>query len=115
MPISNYAQLQSFISDTLKTLGVDAEFAPHAEFWSSLSYEEFTQGNVPGVGGGVRILLPGDAASSQIIHALKGEGQFAGNPFDRMPSGGPFMSDQQIAEIAGWINAGCPEFDAGLA
>jgi hypothetical protein len=114
MAIASYKDFQSFMSETMTALGADAEFAPHEEFWASLTYSEFTQGNVPGIGQAVRILIPGDSAGSALIQALKGEGMFAGAPFRRMPAGGPFMSDDQIGEIAAWIDAGCPESDPAL-
>ncbi|WP_051440475.1 hypothetical protein [Ensifer aridi] len=115
MSISSYKEFQSFMSETLAAMGVDAEFAPHEEFWSSLTYSEFTQGNVPGIARAVRILIPGDSAGSALIQSLKGEGIFTGAPFRRMPGGGPFMTDDQIGEIAAWIDAGCPEGDAAVS
>ncbi|MFI0843230.1 hypothetical protein [Mesorhizobium sp. IMUNJ 23232] len=113
MAISSFDQLKAFIAQVMTDLGADAEFAPHEEFWSNLSYDEFINGNVPGIGGQpVKILIVGDASQSQLIHSLKGEGIFAaGGRFRRMPAGGPFMSDEQIAEIAGWIDANCPEHE----
>lgn len=111
MAIASFKEFQSFMSVTMTALGADAEFAPHEEFWASLTYSQFTQGNVPGIGQAVRILIPGNAMGSAFIQALKGEGMFAGAPFPRMPAGGPFMSDGQIGEIAAWIDAGCPEGD----
>jgi len=111
MAISNYADFQAFMSETMAKLGADAEFAPHEAFWSTLSYDAFLQDNVPGIARAVRIVTPGDAAGSAFIQALKGEGIFTGAVFRRMPAGGPFFSDDQIAEIAAWINAGCPNGD----
>nr|WP_299506769.1 cytochrome c [uncultured Rhizobium sp.] len=111
MAISNYADFQAFVSDTMAKLGADAEFAPHERFWSTLSYDAFTQGNVPGISETVRIVTPGDAAGSAFIQALKGEGMFTGSDFRRMPAGGPFFSDEQITEIAAWIDAFCPNDD----
>ncbi|MBD9628014.1 hypothetical protein IB279_34240 [Ensifer sp. ENS06] len=109
MAIASYEEFQAFMSETMAALGANPEFAPHEVFWASLTYDEFTQGNVPGIGQAVRILIPGDAARSAFVHALRGEGLFAGSPFRRMPAGGPFMTDDQIGEIAAWIDAGCPE------
>jgi hypothetical protein len=108
MPITSYAQLQTFISQTMTALGASAQFAPHGEFWNDLSYEQFVNGNVPGVPGpAVKILVVGNSVGSAFIQALRGEGIFAG-PFNRMPSGGPYFTPAQIDEIAGWIDAGCP-------
>ncbi len=116
MAISNYQDFQSFVSQTMIDVGADAEFAPHEAFWSTLTYEEFKLGNVPGIHPPVRIVLPGDAAGSAFIQALKGEGMFDGSNYRRMPAGGPtYFSDPQIAEIAAWINAGCPNEDPAAA
>jgi hypothetical protein len=95
----------------MSNLPADAEFAPHAEFWSELSYSDFVDGNVPNIPGEpVKILIKGNAADSAIILALQGEGMFApGKRFRRMPAGGPYFSNEQIAEIADWIDRGCPE------
>ncbi|MBY5456886.1 hypothetical protein HFO89_10995 [Rhizobium leguminosarum] len=112
MAISNYQDLQIFMSQTMADLGADAEFAPHEAFWSTLTYEDFKEGNVPGINPPVRVVIPGDAAGSAFIQALKGVGMFDGSTYRRMPAGGPpFFSDPQIAEIAAWINAGCPNED----
>ncbi|MEZ2127641.1 MULTISPECIES: hypothetical protein [unclassified Sinorhizobium] len=61
-------------------MDVDAEFAPHEEFWSSLTSSEFTRRIVPGIATAVRILIPGNSAGSALIWALKGEGKFTGTP-----------------------------------
>src|ERR1043166_4122468 len=106
--LNSYAEVQAFISQTMSALGASAEFAPHQEFWNTLSYAQFVDGDVPGIGGApVKILVKGASSQSAIIQALKGEGIFApGGRFRRMPAGGPFFSDQQIKEIADWIDGG---------
>jgi hypothetical protein len=109
--LNSHAAVQSFMKDVMEQLGADAEFAPHGEFWETLPYNEFINGNVPGIGGSpVKILVMGSSAQSPLIHALKGEGIFGpGGRFGRMPSGGPFFRDEQIKELADWIDANCPE------
>lgn len=110
--LNSYAEVQAFIKDVMEQLGADAEFtAPHANFWATLSYQDFVNGNVPDINGApVKILVVGNSAQSELIHALKGEGIFApGGRFARMPSGGPFFSEAQIKELADWIDAGCPD------
>ena len=112
--LRSYAEVQAFINDVMTNLGVSAEFAPHADFWNSLSYEQFVDGNAPDITGApVKILVKGASSQSAIIQALTGEGPFIkpapGGRFNRMPSGGPFFSEDQIKEIADWIDAGCPQ------
>lgn len=46
---------------------------------------------------------PGDAESSYLIHKLEGRSDIVG---DRMPSGGPFLSTEQIDIIKQWIDNG---------
>lgn len=49
---------------------------------------------------------PGNAESSYLINKLTGIGLCRGQ---RMPRGGPFLSDEQIAVVQAWIEAGAPE------
>ena len=113
--LNSFAELQTFMTQTMTELGGSAEFAPHGVFWQTLSYDQCVNGNMPGIAGApVKILVSGASSQSNIIHALKGEGIFApGGRFRRMPAGGPYFSEEQIKEIADWIEAGCPEQSGG--
>jgi hypothetical protein len=94
MPITSFEQFQTEISKLMADMGADAEFAPHGNFWTSITYDQMINGTVPGVGGQpVKILVA------------------PGGRFRRMPAGGPHMTDEQIDEIATWIDANCPEHD----
>ena len=110
MPLNSFPEVQAFITQVMTDLGFDATFAPHDNFWSTLSYEQFVDGNVPGINPAMKILIKGDSSQSAIVQALRGQGPFApGKTYPRMPYGGPpFFSDLQIKEIADWIDAGCP-------
>lgn len=48
---------------------------------------------------------PGDAENSYLIKKLRGDPDISGA---RMPDGGPFLSDEEIARFISWINAGAP-------
>ncbi len=48
---------------------------------------------------------PGDPESSYIVKKLRGD---AGIEGERMPDGGPFLTDAQLARVISWINAGAP-------
>ena len=98
---------------------IDSENALHGTFWNTLSYDEFVNGNVPGIedpntGQPMPILMKGNAAQSNIILALQGA---PGTPFDpntgafgKMPADGPpFFTVDQIQPIAYWIDACSPE------
>jgi hypothetical protein len=109
MALNSFADVQAFIAQVLKDNNEDASGAPHGNFWSDLTYEQFTTGNVPGVDS-VPILVVGDADNSNIIQALAGTGQFANGSYPRMPAFGPtYFTPDQIAEIAAWINNKCPQ------
>ena len=112
MALTSFAQVQAFIAQVLTTNGEDASGAPHGNFWSTttgLTYEQFTKGNVPGVNS-VPILVVGDSKNSNIIQALLGTGLFANGSYPRMPAFGPtYFTSDQIAEIAAWIDNGCPQ------
>jgi hypothetical protein len=114
MALTSYAQLQAFIDQVLTTnqqIG-DVPNAPHGSFWTSMSYQDFTTGDVPGVTPATKILVVGNSQRSNIIQALLGIGPLFGpsGSIGQMPADGPpFFTIQQIAEIAAWIDAGCPQ------
>ena len=94
--------------------------APHKNFWETLTYQQFTTGNVPGISFGPRppypILVIGDAASSNFVLALQGAGPLFDNntgAFGQMPANAnppavPFLTAAEIQPIIDWINNGCP-------
>jgi hypothetical protein len=116
MAITSFAQLQQFIANILaqNNQTVDAASAPHGAFWSNLTYDQFVNGDlfVKGeIDPAVKILVVGNSAQSNIILSLHGSGPlFNPNKYGQMPADGPpFLTDDQINEIAGWIDAGCPQ------
>jgi hypothetical protein len=119
MALNSYADVQQFITTVLTQNNESAANAPHGAFWSSLSYEQFVNGDVPGVtdcntGKPMPILVKGDSKASNIIQALQGTPGTCFDPtngaYGQMPANGPpFFTDEQINELAGWIDAGCPE------
>lgn len=128
MVLTSYEQVQEYITRILtnnissitgNNEEADSENAPHGSFWNTLSYEQFVNGNVPGItdpntGEPMPILVRGNAAQSNVIIALQGA---PGTPFDpntgtfgQMPADGPpFLTTDEIQPIADWIDAGCPE------
>jgi hypothetical protein len=116
MLLNSYAEVTAFITKILTDNGQydDAKNSRHMDFWST-SYQDLTQGNVPNIrdadGNPIRILIPGNSKDSTIIHALKGTGLFDPRTglFGRMPDDGPpYFTDDQIQQIADWIDANCP-------
>ncbi len=114
MAITSFAQLKSFMDNVLSKNGqsIDAERSLHSAFWNDLTYDQFINGNVPGVDPPVKILVVGKSAQSNLILSLRGLGPLFdpnSGTYGPMPADGPpYFSDQQIAEIAAWIDAGCP-------
>jgi hypothetical protein len=116
--LNSFADVQSFITQVLVQNGQQGGvgFAPHKAFWNTLTYDQFVNGNVPGVldpatNNPIPILAKGNSAQSNLVMALKGEGPlFADAVFGQMPANGPpFFSDDDIAAIAAWIDNGCPQ------
>ncbi len=111
MAINNYADVQAALNAFVKQAGVTPGQAPHGAFWNSMTYEQFITGNVPGVPlGPWKILVKGDAKSSNIIQILSGYGQ-AFQDFGQMPQPSPPYEPEQsalITALSAWIDAGCP-------
>jgi hypothetical protein len=118
--IDSYPQLQAFITNVLtqnNELNGVAN-SPHLSFWTTMTYQQFTTGNVPHVVDSANkpmpILVVGNSAKSNLILSLRGA---ANTDFDsqngsigQMPANGPPMfTDAQINEIASWIDRGCPQ------
>jgi hypothetical protein len=108
--IGSYAQLGPYIDSILTANGDFPVGNPHKNFWDTLTYQQFTTGNVPGVVDPttkqpIKILVVGHSAQSNFINILKGP--LLGIP--QMPFDGTPFTAAQIAPIAAWIDAGCPQ------
>jgi hypothetical protein len=120
--LNTFADVQRFI-DQILTQNDEAGgvgFSPHKAFWRNLTYDNFVNGNVPGVtepqtGAPLPILVKGNSDQSNLILALRGTAPlFSPNAFGQMPANGPpFFSKDDIDSIAAWIDADCPEFQRG--
>ena len=67
---------------------------------------------MPGISPPVKILEVGNGAASNIVQALQDVGPLfgPGGEIGRMPADGSgFWSEQQIAPLIPWIDAGCPD------
>jgi hypothetical protein len=121
MTLNSFAEVQAFITEVIeqnKKEGAPPPRSPHKAFWESLTYEQFTTGNVPGVLDPttklpISILVKGDSDSSNLILSLRGQGPLFNpnnGPFGQMPANGPPMfTDDQIHQLAEWIDEGCPK------
>jgi hypothetical protein len=104
MALTSFAQVQAFFTQVLTQNQQinDVPNAPHGPFWTTMSYHDFTTGNVPDVDPPTKILLVGNSAASNIILALQGVGPLFGptGGIGQMPADGPpFFTAPQIAEI----------------
>ena len=61
--------------------------------------------NVPSIQTALDLVEPGDAENSYLVHKLEGR---AGIVRDRMPPIGDPLTEEEIAAIRDWINAGAP-------
>lgn len=113
---NNYADVQAGLDAFVSQAGVNIDGAPHGAFWQSMSYTEFTTGDIPGVPAGPwPVLVIGHSSQSNIIQILEGMGSAAEN-FGRMPRPRPPYEPEQselITALAAWIDAGCSNPDSG--
>lgn len=105
--LNNYADVQKALTDFCNNVGVDPASAPHGAFWKTMSYNDFITRDIPGFPG-VKVLVVGDAASSNIIQILKGIGEQADN-YGPMPPGVPDNQKTAIIDsLSDWIVRKCP-------
>jgi hypothetical protein len=114
--LSSFLDVQNFINGILAqnhNTGMPAG-SPHKAFWSTMTYDEFVNGNVPNTsddnGNPIPILVKGNSAASNIISALSGTGPLFG-PVDvgiMPPNPGVAFTPDQVKSIANWIDANCP-------
>ena len=121
--INSYTELGPYIDGILGANGDLPVGPPHKQFWDTMSYDDFVNGNVPGVldpttNQPMKILVIGNSKASNLILALQGA---PGTVFDPknpnhnpkqigpMPNGGTLFTPAQIQPIADWIDANCPK------
>ncbi len=113
MPLKTFAEVQQLIDQVLTQNGEigGVSAAPHGSFWTALSYQEFTTGDVRRQPRGLRSWSSAISRTPTSFRLCKYRpivrsewriGQMPGN-------GPPFFTDDQIKEIADWIDLGCPQ------
>lgn len=115
--LDSYADVQKLFETFVKTNNIPIQFAPHSDFWNTMTHDQFVNGNVPGVsdpatGNPLPMMVKGDSANSNIILALQGKGPLfdpSTGSIGRMPPSGPFMSAGDIQLLADWIDNGAPK------
>jgi hypothetical protein len=112
------AYIDNILTQNNEISGVSG--APHANFWDTLTREQFVNGTVPGVTWGpsppYSIVDLQSPLNSNIVLALQGQGPLFNNndgafgqmPADASPPSMPYFTNDQIQPIIDWITAGCP-------
>ena len=103
------------VVDILDTAVNHAIIGKHGNFWRGKTREQFIAVKVFGK----ILLVPGKAADSNIVKALRGLTPFGIDVdppppdaiFDRMPAGRPAVPELSIQFIEKWIDDGCPDDD----
>ena len=106
--LKSYKDVQALFNDFVAAQQIDIGDAIHSDFWNTLAYEDFVNGEVPNVPG-VKILESGASADSNLIRILKGKLKVGQRTYPQMPEGGPYMSPEMIASLADWIDSHCPQ------
>ncbi|HSI05465.1 MAG: hypothetical protein ACAI38_25885 [Myxococcota bacterium] len=113
-PVPGFARVKQILDGAISAWHTDQQREPHLEVHGP-SFKWGTRDELLSAAvelGDMRFPLideslrgNGRAEETYIIRYLRADGDM----FARMPSGGPYLPDDQIDEIARWINAGCPE------
>jgi hypothetical protein len=106
--LKNYADVQKALSDFCAAVGVNPARAPHKDFWNTMTYEQFTTGEVPRFKG-VKVLVIGNSKDSNIIQILQGIGEQSDNYGPMPPDVSPDKKTTIIAQLSAWIDAKCPK------
>ena len=116
--LNSYADVQNLLNTFVTSAGVTPAGAPHGVFWTTLSYEEFTTGNVPGVGhaygGPYKILEIGDSKNSNLIQILCDPNSTIAKNLGQMPQPSPPYNnatpsqDEVCSALSDWIDRKCP-------
>jgi hypothetical protein len=102
-----FAQVQQLLDTAIG----GGQIGAHHAFWRGITRDEFVGKKVFGK----IVVVPGDAAGSNLVKALSAIAPFGedvGTPdatIARMPARMNPMPAEDIERIAGWINKGCPE------
>jgi hypothetical protein len=109
--INSYVELQGYMNKMTAFYNTSISSAPHHAFWNTLTYTQFTTGNVPHISPPAQILVIGNGAASNIVQALQGVGPLFGpsGQYGQMPADGTGpWTPEQIQPVIDWIDAKCP-------
>lgn len=104
-PTATFTRVKTDVLPTCQAVGCHGRIAPQENLTltNDLAYQQSV--GVPSVEEpSLRRVAPGDPNNSYLYRKLTGVGITG----DRMPQGGPFLSDAQIALVRDWIRRGAP-------
>ena len=124
-----YADILNYLTAVMGNENVPISASPHGQWWSGLSYTQFTSQPVPNVAGGkINIMDTGTPLQSAFYLVLTDPNGYqgpGGTTVPQMPGAGPYITDQgytatlpdnttitgaQIAaNIKSWLEGGFPE------
>jgi len=94
----HYPDILAYLDAIMKKEDRSIDGSPHGDWWSGLSYADFTTGPVPNVG--IPIMDAANPLQSAFYVILTDTGGFMG--INQMPDGGPHITDPgYTATLAG--------------
>ncbi len=104
-PTATFTRIKSEILPTCAAPGCHGRIAPQQNMILEPDQAYAMIVNVPSVENpSLSRIRPGDPANSYLYRKINGVGITG----DRMPQGGPYLSDTQIALVRDWIRRGAP-------
>lgn len=104
-PTATFSRVKSEILPTCSAAGCHGRIAPQE---SLVLTPDVAYAQIVGVASlevpSLRRVAPGDATNSYLYRKVTGVGITG----DRMPQGGPFLTDAQISLVRDWIRRGAP-------
>ena len=104
-PTATFTRVKSEILPTCSAVGCHGRIAPQE---SLVLTSDVAYAQIVGVASietpSLKRVAPGDPANSYLYRKITG----AGITGDRMPQGGPFLTDAQISLVRDWIRRGAP-------
>jgi hypothetical protein len=104
-PTATFARVKSEVLPTCSAVGCHGTIATQQNLILTADRAYSQTVNVPSTENpSLNRVTPGDASNSYLYRKITGVG-ISG---DRMPQGGPFLTDAQIALVRDWIRRGAP-------
>jgi hypothetical protein len=117
-----YADILNYLTAIMNKETNPIGDSPHGEWWSSLSHDEFVNGQVPNLG--VPIMDSSNPLQSNFYVILTNTNGLQDQGFPQMPDGGPYITDanytatlpngqtisgaQIAANMQSWLTNGFP-------